>query len=163
MRYGGAQHLIVFGPNGKGKGTRILMPNLLQMSGSSLVVVDPKGELAAVTAPFRRTLGRVVIINPFGVLTDWRGYEDLRSCGFNPLAALDPAAPSFNVQAALIADAMVTVEDKDPHWTQSARALVAALVMYAVVEARPWQGCDDRARPRIALPGKRRAPCGQRF
>ncbi len=151
MRYGGAQHLIVFGPNGKGKGTRILMPNLLQMSGASVVVVDPKGELAAVTAPFRRTLGRVVIINPFGVLTDWRGYEDLRSCGFNPLAALDPAAPSFNVQAALIADAMVTIEDKDPHWTQSARALVAALVMYAVVEARLFGKIATIARVRELL------------
>ena len=37
MCYGGAQHLIAFGPNGKGKGTRILMPNLLQMSGASVV------------------------------------------------------------------------------------------------------------------------------
>jgi type IV secretion system protein VirD4 len=149
--YSGDQHVLVFGPNGKGKGTRILMPNLLQMSGSSVVVVDPKGELAAVTAPYRRTLGRVVIINPFGVLTDWPGYEDLESCGFNPLLALDPDKASFNVQAALIADAIITVETKDPHWSQSARALIAALVMYVVIEAREQNIIPTMARVRELL------------
>lgn len=134
--YSGDQHVLVFGPNGKGKGTRILMPNLLQMSGASLVVVDPKGELAAVTAPYRRTLGRVVVINPFGVLTDWPGYEDLESCGFNPLGRLDADSPALNVEAALFADAVVTMESKDPHWSNSAKALLSALVMQVVIEAR---------------------------
>ena len=137
MRYGGALNLLVFGPNGKGKGTRLMMPNLLQMSGSSVVVVDPKGELAAVTAPYRRTLGRVVILNPFGVLTNHRGYGDLKSSGYNPLATLDPTAPSFNVQASLLADAMITVSGKDnPHWDESARALIASFIMYTVIEAQ---------------------------
>lgn len=136
INYGGPMHMLVFGPNGKGKGTRILMPNLLRMSGSSLVVVDPKGELAAVTAPFRRTLGRVVILNPFGVLTDLPGYADLKSVGYNPLAALDPSLPSFNVEASLLADGMIPVGGKEPHWDESARAMTAAFIMYAVVEAR---------------------------
>src|SRR5277367_327758 len=61
MRYGEDRHVLVFGPNGSGKGTRLLMPNLLQMENRSLVVIDPKGELAAVTAPYRRTIGEVVI------------------------------------------------------------------------------------------------------
>ena len=136
MNYGGGLNVLVFGPNGKGKGTRLLMPNLLQLAGSSVVVIDPKGELAAVTAPFRRQLGRVVVINPFGVLTDHTGYEDLASVGYNPLAVLDPALPSFNVQASLLADALVSVGGKDPHWDESARALLAALIMFVVLEAR---------------------------
>lgn len=148
IRLDSDQHILIFGPNGKGKGTGILMPNLLQMSGSSVVVVDPKGELAAVTAPFRRKLGRVVILNPFGVLADRRGYEDLKGSGFNPLATLDPDLPSFNSQAAALADAMVTVEGSDPHWTQSARALVAAVIMFAVLEKKdPSLGEDFRDPP----------------
>jgi type IV secretion system protein VirD4 len=137
MRYGGERHVLVFGANGSGKGTRILLPNLLDMRGArSLVVVDPKGELAAVSAPFRRRVGRVVILNPFGVLTDRQGFEDMESVGFNPLAGLDPTARDFNVQASLLAEAMITVESKQPHWDESARALVAALIMYVVVAAR---------------------------
>ncbi len=152
IRYGGDQHILVVGPNGKGKGTGILMVNLLSMSGSSIVVVDPKGELAAVTAPFRRTLGPVVIINPFGVHTDLPGYEDLRSCGFNPLARLDPASPHFNADVSLIAEALITTgETREPHWPQSARALVAALVMYTVLEARHLQIYPTLARVRELL------------
>jgi type IV secretion system protein VirD4 len=136
MRYGGPLHVLIFGPNGSGKTTRMLLPNLLELENRSIVVVDPKGELAAVSAPFRRTLGKVVIINPFGVLANRPGYEDLRSDGFNPLFALDPEAPSFNADAALLADALIKVESKDPHWDGSAQSLVAAIIMYVCIEAR---------------------------
>jgi type IV secretion system protein VirD4 len=136
MRYGGPRHVVIFGPNGTGKGMRLLVPNLLQSEGKSIFVIDPKGELAAITAPYRRQLGRVVILNPFGVLTDIPGYEDLESQGYNPLAALDPDARSFNADASLLADAMIKVEGKDPHWDSSARALLAALIMYAAIEGK---------------------------
>lgn len=136
IRYGGERNLLVFGPNGSGKGTRLLMPNLLQMDDRSIVVVDPKGELAAVTAPYRRTLGDIVIINPFGVLAGMPGYEDLQSDGFNPLAAIDPSKPSFNADAGFLADALVKIEGTDPHWDGSAQSLVAATIMYCCLEAR---------------------------
>lgn len=137
IKYDGERHLLTFGPNGSGKGMRLFVPNLLQMTGNrSIVVVDPKGELAAITAPFRRTLGRVVILNPFGFMADLSGYEDLKSEGFNPLLALDPNSPSFNSQAALLADALVSFDPKAAHWDGSALALVAALIMYVVLEAR---------------------------
>lgn len=138
IRSNDERHLVLFGGNGMGKGTRILMPNLLNMRGNrSIVVVDPKGELAAVTAPFRRQVGRVVIINPFGVLTEYQGYEDMRGVGFNPLAALDPDGENFDSDVGLLADALVPMDDKQtPHWNNSARALVSAIIMYVVLIAR---------------------------
>src|SRR6202034_3656291 len=79
--YQGERHLLLFGPNGTGKGTRFLIPNLLSIKDRSIVVIDPKGELAAVTAKFRSTISDVVLLNPFNVL-------GLGSAGFNPLASL---------------------------------------------------------------------------
>jgi type IV secretion system protein VirD4 len=137
LRYNGERHALVFGPNGSGKSMRLFVPNLLQMSGKrSLVVLDPKGELAAMTAPFRRTVGRVVVLNPFGVFANRAGYEDLRSEGFNPLANLDPLADDFDASAALVAEAMIPVKGNDPYWDLSARTLVSALAMFTVLEAR---------------------------
>lgn len=151
VRYGGDQHMILVGPNGKGKGTRVLIPNLLQMAGASLVVVDPKGENAAVTAPYRATLGPVMVLNPFGVLADDSGYEDLTSCGFNPLARLNPAAPDFNAKAGQLAEAMIPIEGKDPHWSLSGRALVAMLIMYEAIEATRESRAPSMRRVRALL------------
>ena len=55
--------------------------NLLTIENRSIVCIDLKGELAAVTAPYRRTVSDVVIINPFNLHAKTPGYEDLRSDG----------------------------------------------------------------------------------
>ena len=121
--YGGERHLLLFGPNGTGKGTRFLIPNLLSINDRSIIVIDPKGELAAVTADYRRTIGDVVMLNPFDVL-------GLGSAGFNPLATLDPKSPNFYDDAAALGEALIKVEGKDPHWTESAQGLIVALIMW---------------------------------
>jgi type IV secretion system protein VirD4 len=121
--YQGERHLILFGPNGTGKGTRFLIPNLLTITDRSIVVIDPKGELAAVTADYRRTVSDVVMLNPFNVL-------GLGSAGYNPLAALDPGSPYFYDDAAALGEALIKVESKDPHWTESAQGLIVALIMW---------------------------------
>src|SRR5271170_6113053 len=121
--YQGERHLILFGPNGTGKGTRFLIPNLLTIRDRSIVVIDPKGELAAVTADYRRTVGDVVMLNPFDVL-------GLGSAGFNPLALLDPKSPNFYDDAAALGEALIKIEGKDPHWGESAQGLMVALIMW---------------------------------
>ena len=136
LGYDGERHGLVFGPNGSGKSMRFLATALLNSDTSrSFIVIDPKGELAAITAPWRRKCGDVFIINPFGTLTGLPGYDDLTSCGFNPLAGLDPAALSFNADAALMAEALVTMEGTQPFFPRSARNLVATLIMLEVVDA----------------------------
>jgi type IV secretion system protein VirD4 len=121
--YEGERHLLLFGPNGTGKGTRFLIPNLLSIKDRSIIVIDPKGELAAVTADYRRTVGEVVMLNPFNVL-------GLGSAGFNPLATLDPKSPNFYDDAAALGEALITLATKDPHWTESAQGLLVALIMW---------------------------------
>jgi type IV secretory pathway TraG/TraD family ATPase VirD4 len=133
-------HILIFGGTGSGKGVGLLMPALLDMRGNrSVFVVCPKGELPAVTAPFRRTQGRVVILNPFGVLTEYQGYEDLRGVGYNPLASLDCQSEDFNMEAGLLAEAMIAVnaESKNKYFEYSARIFTGCVIMYVVIRA--WQ------------------------
>jgi type IV secretion system protein VirD4 len=125
--YEGERHLLLFGPNGTGKGTRFLIPNLLSIKDRSIIVVDPKGELAAVTADYRRTVGEVVMLNPFNVL-------GLGSAGFNPLALLDPASANFYDDAAALGEALIKIEGKDPHWGESAQGLMVALIMWEKIK-----------------------------
>ena len=129
LPYSGERHILLFGPNGTGKGTRLLVPNLLSLQNRSIVVIDPKGELAAITAAYRRTLGDVVILNPFGVL-------GLPSAGFNPLAALDPDSNTFIDDATGIGEALIKIEEKDAHWSESAQGLVVGLIMWEVKLAK---------------------------
>jgi len=86
--YAPGGHILVFGKTGSGKGTRFLIQNLLRIRDRSLIVVDPKGELAATTAWFRKSLGDVDLINPFGVL-------GMKGRTINPVADLDPDADTY--------------------------------------------------------------------
>jgi type IV secretion system protein VirD4 len=165
--YQGERHLLLFGPNGTGKGTRFLIPNLLAIKDRSIVVVDPKGELAAVTAAYRRTVSDVVMLNPFDVL-------GLGSAGFNPLAGLDPNSPYFYDEAAGLGEALIKIDSKDPHWTESAQGLTVALIMWEKLlrgdaanlenvrdmltepdESEPFKGDDARPNERLVRAGLR--------
>ena len=123
IRYVGDRHIITIGPNGSGKSRRVLLPNLAQLKGWSIVVVDPKGDLCQMTREYRETHGaKSVILNPFGVL-------DLESHGFNPVAALDDESDDFPDDAFGLAESMIRVEGNEPHWSASAQDLVAGLIM----------------------------------
>jgi type IV secretion system protein VirD4 len=135
MVYSGDRHWLIFGPNGSGKSMRLLVPNLLQGEFRSFFVIDVKGQLAAISAAHRATVGPVYVINPFGVLIEDPRYPDLQSCGFNPLAKLDPRSPDFNSAASLLAEALIELEERQPHWGISARALLATLIIFTVLEA----------------------------
>ena len=127
--YNGSIHMITIGPNGSGKGMGLIVPNLAEQR-RSILIIDPKGEAAAITARKRAEFGTVKIINPFNVLADQRPH--LRSTGFNPLAALDPDDDNFADDCAGIGQALV----KEPPGSDgaffggSAQDLVTALVMH---------------------------------
>ena len=129
----------------------VLVPNLLHLS-NSIIVTDPKGELAAITSKYRRTLGPVIILNPFGVLTDIR--PDLASDGYNPLRHLNPHSKSYPDDCARIAEALVKVTPgKSEHFSMSARQLITAAIMRA---GFTHEGCAtiQHVRNLLSLPRK---------
>lgn len=64
ISYKGDRHLLTVAPTRSGKGTTQIIPNLLTYDGSMLVI-DPKGENALITAKRRQEMGQEVhIVDP---------------------------------------------------------------------------------------------------
>ncbi|MFD2845239.1 type IV secretory system conjugative DNA transfer family protein [Paracoccus cavernae] len=66
LRYDGPAHLLTLAPTRAGKGVGTIIPNLLTAK-RSVLVIDPKGENARITARARSGLGPVHVFDPFGV------------------------------------------------------------------------------------------------
>lgn len=125
---GDDRHVVLCAGSRAGKGRSCLIPTLLEYEGSVLAI-DPKGELANVTARRRRQLGqRVCILDPFGVTAARLG--PFRT-GFNPLRLLTPESPTLIADAGLVADAVVIGSAQaDPHWDESARNLIEGIILH---------------------------------
>lgn len=130
------RHFLSVAPTRTGKGTSLIIPNLLNYAGPC-IVIDPKGENAWITAKYRREeLGqRVVILDPWNEVN--RRYGDLvgeqeKIFRYNPLSILDPKSAHYADDLAYIADALIINQGKDPHWDDSARELVAGLIAFCV-------------------------------
>ncbi|MEP3040748.1 MAG: type IV secretory system conjugative DNA transfer family protein [Hyphomicrobiales bacterium] len=111
LRYGKGEHLLTYAPTRKGKGIGAVIPNLLDHPGSA-VVMDIKGENAAITARQRCSFGRVLIFDPF----------DLdRSAAYNPMDFIRPDHAEDDAEA--LADLLVIPSGHD-HFDPLARAMV---------------------------------------
>ena len=80
-------HVLVVASTGSGKTRNFVVPQLLSYPGSC-VVCDVKGELYHTTQRHRRTLGPVLVIDPFRLVSDG---ED----ALNVLTSLNAEDPSF--------------------------------------------------------------------
>lgn len=130
------RHLLTIAGSRAGKGTSAIVPNLLLYPGS-VMVIDPKGENATLTAE-RRGLGRgipdgglgqdVYVIDPFGVADVDDGYR----AGFNPLDRLDPESQDFIDECDAIADALVVPEPgkENDHFIAAARLVLRGYIAW---------------------------------
>ncbi len=121
------RHLVTVAGSRAGKGRSMILPNLALYKGS-VVVIDPKGENATLTAARRASLGqKVIVLDPFKVAD----IDPALRGSFNPFDLLDVTALSIVDDAALIAEGLVLAGgDKDAHWDESARALIRALILH---------------------------------
>lgn len=118
------RHVLTVAGSRGGKGESLIKPNLWWYEGS-VVVTDPKGELARETAARRRRMGqRVVILDPFDAS------ETDSQMGWNPLEELDLNKQNAIDDALAIAESMVQVADKgETHWAESAQGLIQGLLI----------------------------------
>jgi len=130
VKFEGPEHLLLMAPTRSGKGRRVLLPELIYDTHRSMVVVDPKGELATWSAAYRAKIGDVLAIDPFGVLQNTPGV-DLTSVGYNPLRWLDPHSDDYVDDCTAVAEAIAPVESqREPHFEQGAQEIICGLIMY---------------------------------
>ena len=125
--HGDDRHLVMLAGSRSGKTATVLKPNLLRYRGPC-IVIDPKGELARATALYRKQFGPVHILDPFEEVVGRDGFEQ---SGYNPFAELKHSK-FISADSAQIAEALIVSppDSKDPHWTDTAKILVQALVLY---------------------------------
>ena len=133
------RHMVTIAGSRAGKGVSLIVPNLIMYEGSALVI-DPKGENAAITAGRRGKgtkkggpgLGQdVYVLDPFEV-------SGRKSAAFNPLAELNLRQSDVIEDAGVFAEALIEHPTQaDRHWTESAQALLRALILVALADPNP--------------------------
>ena len=144
LGHGDDRHVTLVAGTRGGKGTTSIIPTLLTWRGS-MVVVDPKGENATVTAARRgkgsktsRGMGQTVhVLDPFKAA---RVDDALRS-RFNPLDALDPHSEEVIDEAARAAAALVIIREgtEEASWDEDAREMIKALILH-ILTAPQFEG-----------------------
>ena len=128
-----------------------MIPNLLLYRGS-ILAIDPKGELAAITCRARHEMGqRCIVLDPFGANGRYA------SASFNPLDELDVGSPTIVDDAIQIADALIVPNQKDPYWTDNARRMLKMLILYDLWRAAQARVCQSRVDAQAAHAARRRA------
>jgi type IV secretory pathway TraG/TraD family ATPase VirD4 len=128
------KHMVTIAGTGAGKSTGALIPNLCLHKGS-LLCVDPKGELARITAARRGQGGggvtgmgqAVYVLDPFRIT----GIESASYNVFDEMARIaerDIDAPVS--YAGKVAEALVEITGRDPYWDTAARRVLMGLILY---------------------------------
>lgn len=129
LRHNGPEHIITLAPTRSGKGVVIVLPNCLSWE-HSLVTNDMKGELWALTAGYRKSLGhRVYKFEPTA---------EHDSIGINPLSEIRLGQPEEVGDAQNIASMLVDPDGKgmEDHWSKSAYALLTAMLLHVLYKYR---------------------------
>ncbi|WP_172332129.1 type IV secretory system conjugative DNA transfer family protein [Mangrovicoccus sp. HB161399] len=131
VTYNGDRHELIVAPTRGGKGVSGAIPRLLEHPGSVIVLDIKDGELALITALYRRdVLGQnLVLIDPFDVVASQLG---LPRSTFNPAAHIEPFADDAFDDAMLLADSLVIPDGgSESHWSGEAASLIAGLALHA--------------------------------
>jgi type IV secretion system protein VirD4 len=128
------RHLVTIAGNRAGKTSSVLLPNLYTYPGSMLVI-DPKGELASKSAQIRsgRLKQDVYVVDPFDVSSVPRELK----ARYNPLLEIDPASPHAIDDAAMLASAMIIDSEGregGDYWSMAARNFIRGLILFTLMK-----------------------------
>lgn len=124
-------HTLIVAPTRTGKGTSVIVPTLLRYAGSMLVI-DPKGENAAIAGRQRTSLGPVHVLDPWGVLAHELPARGLTPARYNPLDAIRCDDPDATSIAQTMAESIcVRSQGNDSsYWEGNAAAILTATFLW---------------------------------
>jgi type IV secretion system protein VirD4 len=123
------RHIQTVAGNRSGKSVTVTA-NLMFYDGS-VIVIDPKGEHANLTAERRAGIGQdVYVLDPFNRT---KGSARKYTAKYNALKKLKIDSDTVIEDAMQIIDAQIVKsgEEKDPHWNETAGASLLGFVLYA--------------------------------
>lgn len=127
LRHDGPEHVLCFAPTRSGKGVGLVIPTLLTWPGSA-IVHDIKGENWTLTAGYRSSFSRVLLIDP----------TNAESAAYNPLLEVRRGVCEVrDVQN--VADVLVDPEgslEKRNHWEKTSHSLLVGAILH-VLYAEP--------------------------
>lgn len=127
----GESHTLIVAPTRTGKGTRVIIPTILRYL-QSMVVIDPKGENAAVTGGVCCRQGEVYVLNPWNMLDQKLQKTGVTTARLNPLDVIQANDPNAVSIAHSLAET-VTKRSGDPkntYWEGNAAAILTAVMLY---------------------------------
>ncbi len=133
IRLPNSVHNIICGPTGSGKGVSFVIPTL-HTEDRSTVVMDFKGEIASQTAAYRekRFGHRCILLDPYKIVTQtpdrWNNLDQVHK--ESPLAIDD----CNDISSSLVHR---SGQEKDPHFLDSAEAMLAAVTATVVGYGEP--------------------------
>jgi len=118
-------HQTLLAPTGGFKGASFEIPNLLRLTGVSLVSLDPTGQNYFVTRRWRSTVSDITLLDPFNLCGP--------DAGFNPLAWVQ----SFD-DAAAIGECLQEIKEdaREPIFQESSADFLTGLCWLEVCEAK---------------------------
>ncbi|MGV7222889.1 MAG: type IV secretory system conjugative DNA transfer family protein [Nitrospinales bacterium] len=122
------RHITSIAGNGAGKSV-MLGANLMHYLGS-VFVVDPKGEMANLTAKRRTKMGHsVFVVDPFSRCS--KGIQKKYSASFNPMSVLSEKSPSLLEDVESIAESLIISNPtEDQFWNDSAKILLETAILH---------------------------------
>lgn len=126
-------HTLIVARTRTGKGTRVIVPTLLRYGGSALVI-DPKGENAAITARIRQNQlhQNIHILNPWNELAETYRRSGFSPATYNPLDILVRSDPNAVAIAQTLAGAIcpAPANAKDRFWQGNAANILTAVLLW---------------------------------
>ncbi len=133
----GQGHFLTIGKTRGGKGTNLIIPQLLnpELFPGSVVALDIKGTLAAICTRYLREVAgkNVVIIDPWKIQEKIGASHNIKSSSINPLDALDENDPNFIDDCDEMAELIVSFDkskEGDSHWVERARQWVSYYLIW---------------------------------